>query len=354
MIWCKTKILPIVLVTLLVISPFFIHTASAEETDKKYQYDENGNEISLGGINEYKGVMANSREETQAIESQLIADGYILVTTDYMNITEDEYNTFYNSNSAFWFRRFMKNDSFGWNAYKVYVYAPSFFDYMEQLEEKNVQYYTYREILASTVVIDYLNWDIVDKIGTVSDEFNDNIAPQYDTGYLEIRSPVDCRVLLLQAYTRRYYEFYVQKNNPLLVKVIQGCYHVIEVNKQSVPDNIDNSGEDTLPYNNQVQILSEHTQDNPYLIDLYDLAVKYNIPDADINGKPNYSLTGDKQPFVDTMGEESTVIKPRPQDTSGKKIDFGRIVLWSVLALVVLIGIIWVVREIIKLKKDVY
>lgn len=320
-------------------------------TGDRYQLHEEGNLIAIGGRNEFDEVKANSREETKRLESTLLLNDYILVTSDKMSILYDDYIKFRDSH-LFWFSTYIVDEEPYWSSKKLYVYKPSFDDYMEQLEsESGLKRYTIEEISNSSVLIDYAYWDNLDAIGTVSDIFNDNIPSYCDTGYLKIDSSINCEVKLLQAGTRRYYIFYIHKGNPFVVRVPTGCYHVVGVNNTDIPDNINNSGESTLPYNNQIQIQTQHTIDNPYLIQLYDLSEKYKLKDTDISGKPDYSVVNDTEFYPIEDIEDNTAVISDTDNSENEKQPVDTFV-WVLLISICSVGIIWLIATINKHKKE--
>lgn len=329
-----------------------MHGLSATaKTGDRYQLHEDGNWIAVGGRNEFDEVKANSREETERLEETLILNDYILVTTDQMNISYEDYVKFRDSRS-FWFSEYIVDEEPYWNNERLYVYKPSFDDYMEQLDSKSgTERYTVEEIINSSVLIDYIFWEMRDLVGSTSDIFNDNIPSYVSVGYLQIESNINCEVKLLQAGTRRYYVFYIQKNNPFLVKIPVGCYHIVNVNNTEVSDNIDNEGENTLPYNNQIQVREHHTIDNPYLIQLFELSTKYNLKDVDISGKPNYSLTDDMEFFpIEDIADEKTVLEE--DDRSKKERNPPDIVLCILIGSIGFVGIIWIIATVNKSKGE--
>lgn len=322
---------------------------SEAKTGVRYQLHKDGNWIAVGGRNEFSEVKATSREETKALENTLIQNDYILVTSEHMSILYEDYVKFRDSH-IFWFSSYIVDEEPYWSTKKLYVYKPSYDDYMEQLNSGHgTERYTIEEINNSSVLIDYAVWDSIDAVGTISDVFNDNIPSYCKAGYLEIDSNINCEIKFLQAGTRRYYIFYVQKDNPFIIRLPIGCYHVVCVNNLGISDNIDNDGEDTLPYNNQIQIGEHHTIDNPYIIQLCELNEKYKLTDADISGKPDYSLLDDNEyyPIVE-IAEESAVVSDDNQTSEKSSSD---IILWILLISICVIGVVWVVANAVKSKK---
>lgn len=351
----KTVKAPAVLILMVWLMTILSFSASAKTGDRFRLYEE-GNWIALGGINEFDDVKATSRSETQELENKLMQNNYILITSDSMSVLIEDYEDFM-SGATFWFSSYMERKEPYWNVYKVYVYKPSYDDYMEQLRSESgvISRETVQELNNSTVVIDYNYWNVEDAIGTYSDKFNDNIPDYCETGYLKLISPIDCEVTILQAYTKQYYKFYVRKNVPFLVEIMAGCYHIVEVNSQNIPDNIDNNGEATLPYNNQLQIWSYHTKDSPYTIELYQLCSKYNIPDTDIDDKPDYSITGNNDKYIpeDTtvyIPSENTVVQVDNGNSQSNSKDNASLVLWIIIISIISLLIILVF---IRIRKDI-
>lgn len=346
----KHKIYDILISALtIIITVLSINIPVCADTGDRYLLNDNGNWIAVGGHNTFDCVKATSREETEKLESTLLLNDYILVSTEYKSISDEDFDAILNGKS-FWFTSYLENKQITWNKYHVYMYKPSLEDYLEQLENRAVMPYTQMEIAESSVVIDYSFWDSLDKIGTITDEYNENI-PYYVTitGYLEIRSPIDCYVKIMRSSTRTYHIFTVKKDEPFLVKLVGDCYHIVGVNKQEVPDNIDNNGEDTLPYNNQIQILETCTAEKPYVIELEQLVKKYKIPSALIDNNNNIVDEKQYEEVVLDISEEQTVIEdgPTQQLTNSKNI-----IVWIVLAIVCFVGVVFAVFEIVSFKKS--
>ena len=341
----SAKIISVVLAAILIL--IGLSFSASAQTGDRYRLSDEGNWIAVGGLNEWDEIKATSRSETQELESTLVNNNYILITSDQMSISEEEYETFKEGHS-FWFSGYMENKKPDWDVYRVYVYKPSYIDYMAQLssESGRLQRYTLEELNNSTVVIDYQYWDIEEAIGTVTDKFNDNIPEYSESGYLQINSPVDCEVTILQAYTKQYYKFYVRKNTPFLVRVVVGCYHIVGVNAQNIPDNIDNDGEATLPYNNQIQIGSHHTAEAPYVIELNELVDKYDVPDINIDGLPDYSIIGNNDKFVNVeidIPEEKTTIHDTEADERTEQDNEPQWFLWVIVISIAILGIALVI-----------
>lgn len=331
---------------------FVFSITSYAETGDRYQIDEKGNFFPLGGINEFDGIKAQSREETRAMEANLIANNYLLCTTDNKMINNAHYKLLVSSDKPFWFSQYLSNeDSYYWTLFRVYIFKPSFDDMMEQMEEGSIASYTHEEISASTVVINYSVWDDIERAGTISNEYNNNIPEWYATGYMEVHSPVDCEVTFWYSEADRYYVLYITKNKPFKIKLRQGCYHLVEINSLKVNNNIGNAGEDTLPYNNQIQIRQQHTEDCPYLIELYDLCDKYDISDVDISGKPDLSIDQNQDIPTESVeiDEESSVSQ---EDTKSNSFSWTKLIPWIVLVVAIMGVIIYEITEMKRKDND--
>lgn len=293
--------------------------------------DSNGNFIREGGINEFDGTKAESYEETVNLETVLRNSGYILVNTDSMDITDEEFEKFIQYN--FWFSDYIRpNEIFYWTKYRVYVYEPSYNDYMRQLEETGgIEDYTRMEINTSTVLISYAYWYSKDKAGTVCYEFNDNIPEWFKTGYLEIRSPIDIAIKLRLPVEDTYYVFYVSANTPFLVKMKTGGYNIVDVNALEFKDR-----ETAIVHNNMIHIEEENTLNKPYVVNLQKLVEKYNIPSADISGQPDYSI-GQNQ----NIPEKKTVVEePQEEKQPQQKKKISGIILAAVIIIVIILTVL--------------
>lgn len=346
-----------IFIVILALSVVFSTTVYADVGDR-YKVHEDGNWFAMGGINQFEGVKAQSREETQNMEANLIAKDYLLCSTNDMMITDAEYMAFISYYRPFWFSEYMANEPFNWTKIKVYIYKPCFVDFIEQLETQSVKEYTRDEINNSTVVLNYAIWDDVEKVGTISDEYNDNIPEWYKSGYMEIRSPVDCSIKFWHSDSNRYYVFYISKDNPFLIKVRQGFYHLVEINSLEVNNNVDDAGEETLPYNNQILIYDNCTYDNPYVIDLYNLCNKYNVKDIDISGKPDLSIDQNQDipdaPSTDVdIDKESTIVQDDDKkDSEPDSFSWRNLILWIVIGLAIVGVVVYEIREIKKKEDD--
>lgn len=289
--------------------------------------NENGNFIKTGGINSYDGERAESYEATVSLETTLRDSDYILVNTDFRDISDEEYNLF--CSCRFWFSSYISNDE----DYKVYVYTPSFNDFTEQYNEYgSIEDYTYIEINSSSVVISYGYWDSLEKAGTVSDEFDDNIPEGREAGYLQIISPVDTEIKLHFPITDRYFEFYVQADTPFLVRLKTGAYNIVNVNGYEFIDR-----ESTIKNNNIIHIKETYTAENPYIVELYELIENYSIPPLDISEKPVTTELNTNIPEY-----QATVLK----ETENNKTDGNsNVLLVTAIIIIILIIAVWIYKK---------
>lgn len=322
------------------------------ETGDRYNFSEEGNWIAAGGLNKYDYIEATTREEAEKLEVLVRADNYVLVNTDDIMIDDEEYELLCN-NWGFWFTKYLDKVHPYWDNYRVYVYKPSFDDYIQMLKDNNLRPYIREELNNSTVVISYDYYDSLEKVGTITDDFNDNL-PEWVTkfGYMEIRSSVDCELKILRASTRTYHLFYIKKGIPFLVKLAKDAYHIVSVNNRTINDGID-SMEDTLPYNNKIVILEHNTIDNPYIVELNNLEAKYNIKDMYIGGKPDYSLLSNTE-YIEVdrdIDTEQTLVRTDINVEENVEIDVKTVILWIVLVIAIILGAIYILLTLKHLKE---
>lgn len=293
--------------------------------------NENGNFIKTGGINSYDGERAESYEATVSLETTLRDSDYILVNTDFRDISDEEYNLF--CSCGFWFSSYISNDEYYKSMYRVYVYEPSFNDFMKQYDEKgSTEDYTHMEINSSTVVVSYGYWDSLKKAGTVSDEFDDNIPEGRESGYLQIISPVDAEIKLHFPITDRYFDFFVQADTPFFVRLKTGAYNITDVNGCEFKD-----GENTIKNNNIIHIKETYTAENPYILELYELFENYSIPPVDISEEPVTTELNTNIPKY-----QATVLK----ETENNKTDGNsNVLLVTAIIIIILITAVWIYKK---------
>lgn len=325
-------------------------------TDEAVRYyskvEVGGNAIRLGGFNSVDGIECKTREDVIAMEESLRRGNYILVTTDKMDITQEEFDLFFNTTfqpmySVYGDRTYKATELY-WEMEmgKLYVYKPSFDDAIEQLRTTGwVSNLTQLEILNSSVVADYTEWYYEERAGTVVYEFNDKIPSWYSTGFLQIESNIDARVCLECMSDRTLYVFYVKANEPFLVKVKAEGMQVRVINEQPLK-----AGEETLVYNNNIKIREDqHTENTPYILDITKTVAKYDIPPlADVDEKPNYSWENrfefeeitdfpKEEVIVDTDVEDTEI---RPEEDVNRQLIF-RIIFIAVIAVCVISFVVW-------------
>lgn len=334
----KRKVLTFVLLLLFTLSM----TGYADEV--WYQYGD-GKLVLLGGINSYGGTACESKEETYKLEMRLRSEGFVLLTTDDKDISEEDFATL--TEGCYlppYFEYFDRDNEFCWDMQmsKVYMRKDLLKDALEQLRDRNrVTGDTQIEITSSTVVIDYGVWFLQERVGKVLNEINDNIPSWYEgSGYLEIHSPIDVMITLEIWSEHTFVVLYVKANVPLLVRMKLGMFVVTGINSTEIP-----VGEVTIPIQNHYSIIEEDTIDNPCILDLNDVISKYEIKPADITGKPDFSWEN-----RDNLTEEdyeipvqSVVIKDldtTPPDET--KSSNGLIILLVVLVIGVVGIVLWI------------
>lgn len=291
-----------------------------------FRFDsEKGNYVTIGGINEYKKVKANNREETLELEEEVKHNDYILVSSDYKDITDEEFTLLKNQGYWFGWRYLNEENEFRWSMDKVYVYKPSFEDMLSQLETQGyVDDYTNFEIECSTVVLSYDFWYSWEKQGKMSDEFNDNIPEWEEKAYMLIKSPINIEIILLNIDEKTFYRFYVSANTPFLVALPCATYFVEDINGYKIEN-----FESTLPSKNTVVLNSERngTEATAYEIDITRTVEAYNIPEIDISEEPDTSSKSNQN----IQKEKTKVQSQKPAEK--KKLNIGRIIIAAILIL---------------------
>lgn len=295
--------------------PVYATQQTTEPTEAaSYQLDDDGNWFKQGGLNEYAGVKAENREETEKLEEQLQHSNYILINTPDKEISEEAFQSFYAED--WWFNTYIKEgNEFYDTQYKVYVYKPSYDDFMEGKETGILQTYTRDEITYSTVVLSYAYWYSKDRAGTLDDQYGDNIPSWVENiGWLEIDSPADVLVTLHLMDEDTYFEFPVKANQPYLVRMKAGSYNVTNLNTYNIP-----SAEVALPYENAIQIAPDNTEKEPYVLNLERVLQKYrnDIPDIVIQDTTQVSSTEQEQ--SDTEGQTSDTAEIATPTTETEK-----------------------------------
>lgn len=324
-----------------VLLSFSLLLCSSSFSSDAYQMriNENGNFIRIGGINSYDGERTESYEETLALEMTLRNSGYILINTDFRDISDEEYDRF--CSCRFWFSSYISDDEYYKTMYRIYVYEPSFSDFMEQYNEYgSIEDYTRMEIDSSAVVVSYAYWDSLKKVGTVSNEFNENIPEGRESGYLQIISPIDAEIRLHFPITDRYFDFFVQADTPFLVRLKTGAYNVTDVNGYEFRDR-----ESTIKNNNIIHIEEKYTAENPYTVELYELIETYSIPSAEIISETDLLLSDE---YNQDIPEYQVTVAEETKDDKADENNY--ILLILALIIIVLLIAVWIYRR--KKEKD--
>ena len=240
----------------------------------KYYHSLSGNQILTGGVNELNGIQCTTRNDCEALEKYLRSAGYVLVTTDSKDISDENYDLLQKEFNSFLSRYMDRDNEVYWTKYRVYLNKETYDNAISEMKKDgSFSIETELELIDSSVVLNYAVWDNYDRKETVVYEINDNIPDWWsETGFLEIYSPVNVMVKLEYRNDWTYHVFYVKANEPFLVKVRAGGYYVRTVNTQDVQE-----GENTLVYDNNVQVQLENTIDEPYQLDISKLTEKYDI-----------------------------------------------------------------------------
>lgn len=332
------KILPFLLFFLL----FFTFFDEVSYADLMYKYPDSDIFIRIGGLNRFNGKDAKTREEAQQIEFQMAG-------CDYMSeseLSEAERKILIQGN--FWFSSYLKKNDFVKLYTKTYLYRPLIEKIFKETADGQLLTHTRKgELMSSTVVIDYSHWHFNDLAGTFDDEIDDMIPSYYSTGYMQIISPVSCNIVVWNAELNRYYRFYVTKNTPFLVRLKSGSYHIVECNNMIVKNRISDDGEDTLPFKNRIQINEDWTKENPYIVELEEFAIKYQLKDFEFTEE---EAETERPTFIPSeIPTEQTQLKDKITDKEKQDKSADFITMFSIIAFLLLIIFI-TIYIIIKVK----
>lgn len=298
------------------------------------------NWIRAGGYNRYDGIQAERQEDALLMEKRLKQDGYIKLT----ELTDEQYEAFIDSEDTdWWFERYIHKDDkysefYSDEYFRIYVYKPSFDDWWKEYQStkdvRAVSSVPRIEIDNSSVVIDYRYWWELGRVGMdLSDELNEGIPSWYDTGYVQIDTPMDVEVKFKLQNDNTYYTMYVSADTPFRCEMKYGNYRIEEINDTDLSDKREN-----IPLNNNIQVGwgDNLNIETPVEIDLTKTIEKYNIPPKDIGGKPDRSIDQNQN-----LTEEHTVVEdtPKKETPKKKKHNIFRCIIISLLA-VSIIGII--------------
>lgn len=346
--WKYKKILSALMILLVSCSAVSSVTANAE----KHYIIEDEPLCSLvydGGYNYFNGKLAETREEIEELERDVIETGdYVLANESGHELTDTAFKTLLEScrdedgQKNFSFEKYLNPQNTFHNTYsKVYLYKPAFERYMEALENDtlNDNPFISFELEYSTVIISYEIQFFHDRIGAdLSYETDDGIPEWYQTGYLKVISPANVEITLFLTEEQNYYSFYVPKEEPFYIKLKQGGYNVIQVNSQNTGD-----GEETLPYNDLIQITPDNeTKENAYLLQLQAFAEKYNIQDLPAETQ---TIIETRNIYEDPFAEKTTI---ETEESDVPVLEQNPALFWAVCGLC---GTALIVLAIISLKQ---
>lgn len=228
-----------------------------------------------GGINLYGNTSANSKQETQLLEQTLKTNNYICVSGKNREISDEDFDKFFKNSIPYGEYATKDKESFSYEYKKIYVYKPYFDKAMEYAKERKPLAVDDLEtkIFRTTVLIDYAEWEEKDNVGKVVNEYNDNIpkTKQNSVAYIQITTPFSIKLQMKSISYSSFNEIALKKG-VTTIKMLQRGYKITKIN------NIDiNSSEKILPYNNNIQLTKENTEENPYKVDLTKVLEEYNI-----------------------------------------------------------------------------
>lgn len=335
-VFAKAASCLLALLTIPVTSAYADDSLSASDIpDKVWVHWENCNPFRLGGVNKIDGAACQSKEETEALEARLRNEDYILINTDDKDISDEEFELLC-GNQRYYPPYYEYADlnsggkAFNWDMKmrKIYVYRPSYDDVMEQLKERGqVKSETQIEMSSSAVLIDYGYWFFADRVGKTVNEYDDNIPswfPEENTGYALIKSPIDVTIRFFRCSSQTYYEIPVTGSVPRLVKMKKGRYIIEEINRTSI-----SIQESTLSYNNDFQIDTINTKDDPYVISIDETVEKYGIEPM----TPEEITEEEKEEEQKKLTEERTIVEEQEKQEENQKF-------WTVTILLIVLGVI--------------
>ncbi len=251
------------------------------------QWYEIGDSLTVrsGGINKLDGITCSTQEDIFALEEELRNSDYILVNTDNMEISEEEYQLL--SQTTTGFTDYIQRDNlYYWQLFKVYLYRPVYDEMIAQLRENGrIDSLLGRAESTSTVVANFGTVYHKQRADQIINEYNDMIPSWDSTGFLLVESPIDACITMKYTSGNYFCELYVKANEPFLVKTKQGGYYITSINAVDIAVE-----EETLMYNNTVNISIDHTETEPIVLSIEKVVEKYDIaPLENIEEKPDYS-----------------------------------------------------------------
>lgn len=224
-------------ILLTVILVAVISVASAD----RWQIQEDGDWIHLGGVNSLDGIDYLTREGLKEMESHLDSYGYI----SFNKLPSEDVNLLLSAENEFWFT------AYSWYPFyvdttNIYVDRNIFYKAIKELKESPlVSDLIYEELIASTAVITYIGENAKDDYGTAYNKFNEKLievweeALKYNSDiypeYVILLSPIDCDVILTLQSTLKIHHFKLKANVPVKLLLFDQCY-ITYINGINVSD----------------------------------------------------------------------------------------------------------------------
>ncbi len=271
-------------------SVVFEESVTVPENDKiqLYQVTEDGVWFRKGGINEIDGIAATTREESEALEEELRANAYVLINSDERTISDEDYALLLEHQDKVYMGMWIADDdTYHSSMYRIYMFKPVYDKVISELRETGrVSGWTNSEDVCSTVAVNYAEWYHRERVGKIINEYNDSIPEWSDTGYLLISSPIDACITFYFSGGSFYNRLYVKANEPFLVEMVTGGYIITSINSQALPNT-----EESLIYNNNIQIWNSHSIESPRELNLELVVNKYDIAPFEgvIDEMPDFS-----------------------------------------------------------------
>lgn len=253
---------------------------------KSFSDCEECNSVRIGGINKLDDIRAETKAETEQLEKYIKTLNYVLANTSDKEISDEEIEALKNANFLGVNYLDESNDFFySGEYYKLYIYKPTLNTIVKQYKSNNhVDTHGSIELDISTVIIDYFQWYVDDRTGTVvNGEFNDGLPERYleNAGFVEFSSPIDAEITLHLIDNNYYYRIYVPKGK-MLIKLRTETYSISAINSKKVAE----VKETALPYNNTF-VVWQNPENDPIKIDLSTIVKRDGIESINLEGKPN-------------------------------------------------------------------
>lgn len=222
-----------------------------------------------GGINTYNDFEAKTAEDAKQLEYTLKEDGYILLSKDSTDITQEELDAFLENDfsSWLWFTGYIDKSE----DYKVYVLEDLFHQFFEDYETYHYMTdETLLDFMDTSVMIDYSTIKGLEQIGTYSDQWGNNLPADAKAGYLKVITPIYVKIEFYNRYSKVYHVIPFGEGETT-VRLLSSNYQITKINGIEVSED-----EPLLPYANQIIIENIHTEEHPYTLELIDFLDKYS------------------------------------------------------------------------------